>query len=381
MKQYFIYIVSALFLVACSNDSDVAEEPWLWGDGVSVVVPDVEMFGEEAETRALTYNLSSKVMKFSWQDDSKIGVFPVKEPSSSAQQQCFVKTDDPIVVDDNSVTARFQSQDGGVKTVDGNTHYVSYFPYVEPSNLGLDGFDYSKIPVTYLGQTQASNVNIKAYANRAASDENMTLYNNSEIPACAHLEKYDYLASDATSTSEGHVHFVYSRLGAVLRFFIQVPEAIIYDSLHFVNKDKAFMVEGTMDVLNKTLTPTKQSHQVPLVFNGGFDLTNTSGDSYTNTATNAGYIIAYMMMAPIELKSVNQCELYLCGHTADVPSVKRYFKAIPLKKMDILIDKLQQWVPTVGVDEPITFTAIEVEEWKTGTGFTNGDGGKGTEGW
>lgn len=409
MKNFFIYIVSAFLLTACACGSDdildtfsgpesgseqsPVDEPWPWGEGVSVEVPDLEIYGDQETTRALTYNLAKTYMKFSWKNSSSadvtdgdcIGVFPVKTPSSSSQQQRFVMTEEPISVSENSVTAQFKNYIGGVKTVDANTDYVSYFPYVEARDLGLDQLDYSEIPVTYLGQTQNANVNMRAYYTRTENTANMQAYEESEPFASEHLEPYDYLVSNATSSNSGNIHFFYTRLGSTVRFFIQAPDAIVYDSLHLVNKDAMFTTKATMNVQTKTLTPTKQSHAICLNFNpAGFDMslpTTAANEHHYRISNGKAYMIAYMMLMPIELTSFSPCFLYLTGHVKDHPEQKKYFRSASLGKYDVLQNKTLHWnCASFAVDEPITFTAISVEEWKSAT-YSNGEVGKGTEGW
>lgn len=366
------------------------EEAWPWADGVSVTVPNLELHGDQIPTRALVYDVTNKFMVFSWKnstdsnskDGDKIGVFPVNTPSSTSQQQCFVMTNDDIIEGANSVSAKFMNYDTGVLSVDAFKDYVSYFPYVEPRTVELDRFDYEKIPVKYLGQIQSANVNIYAYANRKTTVEQMNTYNESERIAASHLEAYDYLASNATSTANGGVHFYYTRLGSTVRFFIKAPEKIVYDNIQLVNKDALFMTKGTMNIYNKTLTATETSHVLSMQLGAdGFDLSDETSIHYQNPST--GYIIAYMMLAPIKLKEVtSQCYLYICGHVKDHPEQKKYFKSAPLTKYDIEQNKTLQWTTTNNTpDEPITFNAISVEEWKEGTTFSNGDDGKGTEGW
>ena len=398
MKKFLLYIVSAIMFAACSSEqielaeqtnektpnatpnTNGEEEAWPWGEGVSATVPNLELHGDQEPTRALVYDNDVRFMKFYWNGsaaEDMIGVFPVNSDPTKSSQQCFERIAEESSTGIGNASANFKTKDGGVKTVSESTEYVSYYPFIEGE------LNYVQIPITYLGQKQRENLNIKAYATRKNSDELMNAYKQSELAAAEHLEEFDYLVSSAGSTPTGDIHFSYTRLGSTVRLFIKAPEQIVYDSIQLVNKDVEFMTKGTMNVPAKTLTATKTSHAISLQLgNNGFDLSDNTSNDYQNPTT--GYIVAYMMLAPIQLDKtdISQCYLYMCGHVKDHPKQKKYFKSAPLTKYDIEQNKTLQWTTTNNTpDEPITFNAISVEEWKEGTTFSNGDDGKGTEGW
>lgn len=401
MNKLLFYIFSLLLIVSCASDNiedgimadnslpitelddNKEEEDTLWMTAVGATVPDLELYGDEGETRALTFDYQEKIMKFTWhqgansKDGDLIGVFPTKIDgvnSEETQQIEFGLTQDPLVVSDHSVTGTFQSNDNSITTLEGNTLYLSYSPYI--SEQGHDEFFYTNVPVTYLNQKQASNVDMDAYFKKTDPAE-MTKYKDSETAASAHLTEYDYLASAATTRVTGGAHFVYTRLGSVVRFYLKVPSGIIYDSLQVVNTKAKFMTKGTMNVKTQTLNADDSRHVVTL------KLGETGLESSLSTTNGTNYIVAYMMFAPINLNTseIPNCSLYLCGHDPNDGDAKKYYKAVNLTKINIAQNKVQQWAPTIGSDEPITFNAISVEEWKEGTTFSNGDDGKGTEGW
>lgn len=401
MNKLLFYIFSLLLIVSCASDNiedsimtdnnlpateldeNKGEEDTLWMTAVGATVPDLELYGDEGETRALTFDYENRIMKFTWHQGANsregdlIGVFPTKiegRDSEETQQIEFGLTQDPLVVSDHSVTGTFQSNDNSITTLEANTLYLSYAPYI--SEEGNGDFHYTNVPVTYLDQMQASNVDMDAYFKKTDESE-MTKYKDSETAASAHLTKYDYLASAATTRGMGGVHFDYTRLGSVVRFYLKVPDDIKYDQIQVVNTKAKFMTKGTMNVKTKTLNAENSSHVVTL------KLGETGLESSLSTTNSTRYIVAYMMFAPINLKTseIPNCSLYLCGHTKTEPSIKKYYKANSLTKINIAQNKVQQWAPTIGSDEPITFNAISVEEWKEGTTFSNGDDGKGTEGW
>lgn len=397
MKKFFLYMTAALMMAACSSEGDmltptvedkdmVPEEPLT---GVRASVPDVLMYGDEDLTRtSLTYSLAEKRMKFTWETGDNIGVFPTT--SNTAQQVEFSLTNEELIVGANSVTGMFEPADENVEPLEVNTHYASYSPYLSYQNANSkfnvsDPFGYNNVPVSYEGQRQAVNVNIQKFYDRNNSTESMDAYKASEIPACEHLGDYDYLVSDATTTELGGVHFNYSRLGGVVRFYFLVPAAEVFDELQLVNSEANFMLEGTMDVMSNTLTATKTGHMLKLKLGpdsktsgDSFDMTKVDGNpvcaaSYKLDKSNA-YIIAYMMAAPIELASLKACTLYLVGHKSSTDATKTYYKAT-LNKYDIPQDRVLQWTSTtLAPDDPITFSPITVQEWEAGTTFTNGDG-------
>lgn len=351
----------------------------------TVTMPKIQFEGDdEFATRssiAFDYLANPKVMKFSWKfGEDQIGVFPIL--NEETDQHPFVIKE---YTQSNSSAAigTFGINDEGV-SVRFDGQYASYFPYI------AGDYKHTDIPVSYLGQVQKANVDINEYYLIKADDNrSKETYLNSEIAANAHLGAYDYLVSEATSTTSGALHFKYSRMGSVVRFFILVPDnSLTYDKLQLANDDVNFMQTGTMSIQNKAFTAETSSHTMTMHFGeynsethtySGFDFSDETNSSYYRDAER-GYIIAYMFLAPIDLssESISNCYLYLIGR--DDSGNRHYFKSSGLTKLNLQANYFYQWVPST-MNQEITFSPIKVQEWKEGTGWTNGDDGNGTHSW
>lgn len=393
MKTSITYIAALLLLAACSSENiviepatDTAEE--VAGIGVRIEAP--VGLGDEFISRAsLTYDDAEDIMAFQWGNDDLLGVFACDNDASKRQQLSFSQLkDDPRNTNpdpSDPLLRYFETNDHQV-VVNPENQYVACLPYFDGKQL----LDYTKIPVSYTGQRQTKPVDFSNYWN----DKTDADYKTSQQDASAHLSQYDYLCSGVTTPdANGSIHFDLSRMGAIVRFWIRIDPKnnYVYDELQLVNKDADFITEATMDAATKTLTATGTSHVMALQLGEegkGFDMTTQSQvdnksttpfyDYYNGTYT--GYIMAYMMLAPINLKGndVENCELYLVAHEKEHSENKHYFKATGLSKPDLQPNSFYKWTIVPGEDEPIEFTNITVEEWREGTTFDNNGAGTGT---
>lgn len=398
MKKY-LYILTAIILAACSSDKELVEVPGndngitegkqpieepAIREGVWATIPELELYGEDEPTRtSLVFDYNTRTMPASWQENDHIGVFSI---TSNGTQGDFVLANGQKQVGQNLDSGSFNPEDDKITVTDGHL-YASYSPYRSYTGInvifpGAGEFTYDRVPVTYMGQMQNVNVNIDGYYNRTdASNDYQYLkdYLASEPLASAHLGAYDYLVSTATAMGDGNVDFKYSRVGAVVRLFFQVPAGEVFDSLQIVNNQADFILKGEINLQTRVLTPTVTGHVMSLKLGEqGFNFTTVAGNTSYNHTNSKGYIIAYFMCAPITLTDKEPCKFYLCGHTTDGNGnfVKRkyYTNTVDLTKMDMISNKIQQWAPKTDEDEPIKLMEIEVEQWQEATGFESTGG-------
>ena len=399
------------------------------------------------------YDRVGSTLYFTWLASDKIGIFP---NDVEGDQFAFVLDSSvDLQTYGTGMTGVFEPADGGgVNPITVTQKYFSYFPYK------AGDFHYNAVPVSYSGQTQTANEKMYLYFNRNTGD-NADLFLESEKAAAAHTSAKDFMLSEATSTEAAHVHFNYEHMGAMARFYMYTPEipetyedGLYIDSLQVVNNNRNFVIDATMDISTKTMTPVNSSRVMSLRFNPAIDMTNY-GDLSDNTLpsyqywrTTAsgkkyGYIMAYMMLAPVDLTAdgVEQSTLYLItrrptyyanvtdyntakGTSLDeddfnalkkharmkiyedvesynaaklttltagefsalspVDKMKDYERKVykaTLSKINFEAGKHYQWnVTNATDDEPITFSEISIQEWENGTTFTNTDG-TGTEDW
>ncbi len=376
-----------------------------------------------ASKSQLYYDRVNKKMKFTWvKADDHIGIFAEGNSNKTIQMDFKLDPEQDLSYQEKSVTGVFMPKDGGVNPISGGTLYYTYFPYKE-QNMVNGNFTYENIPISYRGQTQATNEQMNRYW--IGGSENNEKFLQSEKDAAAHLSNYTYLISDASATAGNHVHFHYSYVGSIVRFYMVCPshasDKIYYDSLQVYNSQANFTLDATMNLATKVVTPTKTSHVMSLGFHPAIDMTNDSDDSkdtyhywdQESTAPKTGYIMAYMMVSPVNLSILNEnSTLYLIGrkalsfyedladynaaHDPDItqddfdkllPSEKiktyerKVYKKSNMSKLNFLAGKHHQWAAAdAGPDSPITFQNITIQEWAEGPGFTNDDGA-GTDDW
>lgn len=469
MKKIFTYmtLVAAVILTACSDD-DIAKSSSVTDSldkyAVTGTMASVAEFEEGAgdndalgSKSQLYYDRVNKKMKFTWvKSTDHIGIYAKANPET--QMDYKLDPDQDLNVHESSVTGVFVRNDGGASTITGGALYYSYFPYKEES-LETGEFTYENIPISYRGQVQATNEQMNRYWQ--AGGDNLNKFLESEKAAAAHLGDYTYLISDATATAGNHVHFNYSYVGSIVRFYMVCPshasDNIYYDSLQVYNSLADFTLDATMNLATKVVTPTKTSHVMSLGFHPAIDMTNDSEDSKDtyhywdedSSDPKTGYIMAYMMVSPVDLSILDEkSTLYLIGrkpsyytweeyNTAkgyesgdpgyiatveaydalpkiqkmkiyetmeaynaavnpDVDAVtwdamtnidkmkdyeRKVYKKSNMSKLNFLAGKHHQWAAAdAGPDTPITFQEISIENWTSGSEFTNADG-DGTADW
>lgn len=390
MKRFLFYILGMMFFVSCSKEElaqalpvesnpetllpkeDIETLPdGVWGKMAGQALGD----NPEVMTRvSLTYMSNLDKMKFAWNPDSKIGVYPKSDPASHASQLLF--RIDASTMNDDKTQAAFDIQDYADFSFDTNRQYTSYSDVQTPAPR-----DYSAIPFTYQNQEQSQNVEIAYYGDALGENRkfNMDRYNASEQTASAHLSDVIYMNSTATPVSEKKIFFTFNHIGATVRFFLKVNPEIKYEELKIVNNSKMFTTVGTMDISTGELTPTTRSHTMTLNLKpDGFNFINDADGGnksyYYDVYYDAHILVAYLEVAPIDLTGddVEKSVLYLRGE--DTEGNKKYFKA-NISQKNIQAGFYYQWsVNETNKDEPITLTAIEVEEWEHATAGNNGEG-------
>lgn len=384
-KLYIMLLATSLF-VACSTEStycDLLDEKEQ--EGVVASMPELVDGTEQIVTRtSLIYDADAKKSLFSWQGGDQIGVFCSQDNGESGQQQFQTKSGS------SGLWASFETLEGANAIVSPNVSYIAYRPYC--SSLT----DFTNYDVTYLDQTATANPQManfyKATKASGLTDEEkaecMAAYKTSETNAASHLPAYDYLYSGAQQASEASViHFQFNRAGVVTRFFLKSPAAIDYDSLALVivgANDEPLTLTAKLDLttaLPGSITPVKKGKSQTLKFaDNAYNMTTTSSDYYYN---NIGYIVAYMMVAPVDFSDAKYTDaklyVYLFGNSGS-PATKKYYKSAPLNKPKLTPNMFYQWTSAnQSEDTPIEFSEITIQDWEDDV--LGNDNGKGTEGW
>ncbi len=346
MKQYIYSILSFLLLVtSCGKDDmpDSSQPDVSSCDGVYATMQPLSIQGdaEEIFTRsALAY--SNGKMNFTWTTGDAIGVV-------NGSQLQFTLSEGS-----NTTTGKF-APPSGVTALTGNTEYIAYSPY---QNKDIT----TSIQLNYTGQTATEN------AKKSLIGDS---YIASEAAASAHLSAYDYLVSRSTMTNDGgNVNFTLNRLGAIVRFYVMCPAEEVFESLSVGCNEAVFLTSADLSLSDRTISNATYSKSITLQWNvgGSKGLDMSKSDYYKN---GIGYIIAYMMVYPVDLSNRSDLYLYLVSHDTD--GTKHYWKSNePLSKLNLKANNLYQWTVRNSVDFTTTLVPITSTEYFTGTGLTDG---------
>ena len=354
---YIIALIMSVLVLSCTADiaTPEAEDSPIsdTGDAVIGIIPEMETDDEGMTRSTLIFSPTLRAMTFAWEQTDTIGVFPYEFTNISTTQQKFGILPTEI----NGLSAKFKKDDDAIQMLEKGKQYVSYSPFstVDESR--------NAVHATFRNQIQKESVNMDAYYQKEQSNDMMNAYLESEAKASAHLGKYDYMVSSATAPVDGKASFHFTRLGSIVRFYLRIPAEGYYDSIQVINKDADFIIDADLDITKpdaaKAFVNPVTSHIVSLAFRkdvtdesgnvtgqNGFDLYYTENNQYYDkrSSVKRGYIIAYMMFAPINLKADNigQSTLYLLGHDND--GNRTYYRAADkLSKINIAQNKTQQW--------------------------------------
>lgn len=345
MNKEFRNILSLLALaltftlLSCSDSDDfvqtttnISEADQIAGDKnyitMPLVVPDDSWRGNEMPVpkSSLNYDYRTGQAAFSWTIGDEVIVFPVKyvendevkthEAESSTSQVWEIKA---VKQSGTQSIGVFEGEDEAV-TAHFNESYIAVYP-----NIRYDR-NYTNIPITYEGQKQKESPKIKCYLdgigyNTTPDANRLEQYVVSEEAACENLSKFDYLVDKERAATDvaGMMHFNMTRLGSVVRFFMKVPDKVVFDSLQLYNDSKNFVHTTTLNGATGEYAaiPTKESHVTSLQLGDfGFDYYKSAENDDYYYGSGIGWVMtAYMMIAPIDLSAAEtkNSTLYLIG--------------------------------------------------------------------
>ena len=249
MKKFFTRATALLSLfavVACSEDALV--ENTSVGDGtikeISITGKDFQFDGVTRSSVSITENGAS----FTWDEDDVIGIFP-----NEGDQVSFAM--------DNGAGTQTATFSGGGWALKSSATYAAYYPHV------YENRDMTKIPVSYVGQTQNGNANTD------------------------HIGAYDFMAASVSTPSNGKVAFDMQHLGCLVQLKITVPNAGTLSSVTLTADEEVFVEKGYIDLT--ATVPSIISTQTASSLN--VDLK----DVVTTTVNEV--VTVYFMMAPMDM--------------------------------------------------------------------------------
>ena len=221
---------------------------------------------EDATRSSVTIGESGA--SFTWDEDDVIGIFPDKGDQVSFDMAEGAGTQ----------TATFS---GGGWALKSSSRYAAYYPHV------YENRDMTKIPVSYVGQTQNGNANTD------------------------HIGAYDFMAASVSTPENGAIAFDMQHLGCLVQLTITIPEHSALSKVVLTSSSK-FIETGTIDLTADTpaITADTQSNTFEIALN--------------NVATMEAKekVTLYFMTAPVDLTS---SELAATVYFDDVPTRKAEF--------------------------------------------------------
>ena len=216
-------------------------------------------FQLDGETRS-SVTIGESGASFAWGEDDVIGIFPDK-----GDQVSFAMDEGA-----GTQTATFS---GGGWALKSSAKYAAYYPHV------YENRDLTKIPVSYVGQTQNGNGNTD------------------------HIGAYDFMAAGVSTPENGAVAFDMQHLGALVQLTITVPEPSTLTKVVLTSSTE-FTETGTIDLTADipAITADTQSNTFEIALN-----------NIATTEANEN-VTVYFMLAPVDL---SDSELTVTVHFAD----------------------------------------------------------------
>lgn len=252
MNKLLTYLLSYTILllgIACTpvEETEFIQEQKSSKEIRSIQVRAHDFIGSENITRTVV-EISDQGASFKWGKNDTIGIFP-----TNGYQVAF-----PMSLGTGLQNAEF---DGSDWTLKASKQYAAYYPF------DYENRSYKNVAISYLGQKQTGN---------GSTD---------------HLGKYDYMAANITTPSEGNVTFDFRHLGALIQWKLTMPESGNFTKLTLKCKEQVFTHTGTLDMSKETMAiASEQKHK-----RVSMDLDNVS-------TYNQGQMVMYMMISPTQLK-------------------------------------------------------------------------------
>lgn len=388
-KIFFLTLLLSV-MVSCSS-----------GDDIIPNTPDIELqdggyitkcdFRDGDNVSRSSFVFDNNFIRFAFNQGDITGIYPTfnltkQEKTDYAQQEqsAFVLAASGsgfIHIDPEGNPDGFTWADGFKRT--------AYFPYdgsFNPNNK-THPVCYNALPFSFKNQVQEGYVNLTAYYNgdsRGDKGNDNPTYRESEEKACAHLNSCNFLISPESefNVNTGRIRFYAHPIGAVARFYLLAPkEKMQLMSLRLVASKPIFYEEGTVDLtsnpyngnaedkndglklVSSVYTKDKDRQMHPVgdpVSSIELKFADNVWTNYDATTMPYGhYMIAYLMMYPVNLTEVSELYVYLTAKDKD-GKVKNY-RTNNLEKKDLFSGNYYQWMYKALDDEhPIELTATEI---------------------
>ncbi len=386
-----------------SCDKDASQDiEQLKEDGSYVSIPHFKV--DEGSRTALVYDHVSGSMLFSWKEnEDNIGILTTRDYRSNTTDGTaieslatpwsywlteYIETDSKVW---NEIEPTVQ---GWVLTNDYG--YTSYYPY---DNKKV-GSPFNAYPITYEGQMQTVNVDMRTYY-KANGD--YAPYVAQEKAASSHLAPFDYmLSTEKRPWGIDKVRFPFEHLGSIVRFFLRIPRNVNgeyhFNRITVVAPKPVFYMNATVNMTNcKGEEPiVAENHLTKLDISKKMQLGLDGFVMDYEKEEYSRYFIAYMMLCPVNLQTAltasDKLFLYLEGKKVERDSEGNvtseqpvYFRTSDLtnglEHINFKAGYVYQWTDgAMAPEDPILLEPIEVEEWNA-LDIDNTVNGNGTSLW
>lgn len=398
-----IYIILFFSILFASCDKDASQDiEQLKEDGSYVSIPHFKV--DEGSRTALVYDHVSGSMLFSWKEnEDNIGILTTRDYRSNTTDGTaieslatpwsywlteYIETDSKVW---NEIEPTVQ---GWVLTNDYG--YTSYYPY---DNKKV-GSPFNAYPITYEGQMQTVNVDMRTYY-KANGD--YAPYVAQEKAASSHLAPFDYmLSTEKRPWGIDKVRFPFEHLGSIVRFFLRIPRNVNgeyhFNRITVVAPKPVFYMNATVNMTNcKGEEPiVAENHLTKLDISKKMQLGLDGFVMDYEKEEYSRYFIAYMMLCPVNLQTAltasDKLFLYLEGKKVERDSEGNvtseqpvYFRTSDLtnglEHINFKAGYVYQWTDgAMAPEDPILLEPIEVEEWNA-LDIDNTVNGNGTSLW
>lgn len=272
--------------------------------------------------------------KITWASGDTIGIFP------------YEGDQEPFLIPADQVGTTSATFDGGYWSLKDGKTYNAYYPF---SRKNFESSDMkTKIPVTYLGQSQTG--------------------------TSCNVGSYDYTYSDWKPSSGGTVNFSFHHLGSFMVFTLPIPATATYTSLTLNVGNDVIPTEGIYDLTAATPTfqAKKKASSLTMKLNG---FNGVAGQNAT----------FYMMVPPMDLSAETVTVSLSTGTTSCVYSIEsktilaaKLYRLTGTPKESTVSGTVDGWLPedttpylTFHADATQTLTmskAVETLEYSVNNG-------------
>lgn len=250
-----ISLLSLFAVIACSEDALMENSQISNNDGT---IKEINITGKdfifEGDTRS-SVSISESGASFLWDEDDVVGIFPNKGDQVSFAMDGGSGTQ----------TATFS---GGGWALKSSATYAAYYPHV------YENRDMTKIPVSYVGQTQNGNANTD------------------------HIGAYDFMAASVATPSNGKVAFDMQHLGCLVQLKIDLLEEVGIGNVtinYGSSYNAMFTTTGYIDL-------TSETPQINVSENKSSSINIKLNNLRVKSDETA---VVYFMMAPANMEGKN----------------------------------------------------------------------------